>query len=202
VSNILMRHISLGFTVAAVMTFAVSSHSQLNSSHHPLNKAVSSKPPFSVAIVPDASNEHGQWISMWKTSPVAPFYVVLTNITNEPQKVFEAWNDWGYKAISFELLTANGQRVVVSRKDKDFDKNYPSTFIVPAGGHYVYTIQLSNEYWAVTPDLRFANAEPVLVHLKAIYQLTPTREGREAARNNVWIGHVESKSYEYRLVHE
>jgi hypothetical protein len=170
--------------------------------HGQANHPVPPKPPFSVAVAPEDSNDHGQWISMRKAGFVKPFYVVLTNTTNEPQRVFEAWNEWGYKAISFELLTEDGQRVVVSRKNKDFDKNFPSTFIVQPGEYYVYTIELTNEDWMVTPGLRFANAEPVAVHLKAIYELKPTRESREAAAKNIWIGRVESKNYAFRLVHE
>jgi hypothetical protein len=138
---------------------------------------------------------------MRKAGFIKPFYVVLTNITSEPQRVFESWNMWGYKAITFELLTEDGQRAVVSRKDKDFDKNYPSTFIVPPGEHYVYTIEFTNEDWVVAPNLRFSNAEAVVVHLKAIYQLTPTRESLEAGKR-IWIGRVESKDYTFRLVHE
>ncbi|MBV9075833.1 MAG: hypothetical protein JOZ10_19590 [Acidobacteria bacterium] len=130
-----------------------------------------------------------------------PFYVVLTNITTEPQRVFESWNMWGYKAIFFEVLTEDGQRAVVSRKDKDFDKNYPSTFIVPPGEQYVYTIEFTKEDWAVVPTLRLSKAEPVVVHFKAIYQLNPTQESRIPSKR-IWIGRVESKDYMLRLVYD
>jgi len=188
-----MRRVFWGLTVAAVVTLAAGSHSRPNSSNHP----VSSEPPFSVSVVPSESFAYGQWISMGKTSPV-PFYVVLTNTTTEPQKVFESWNSWGYQAISFELVSESGQRVVISRKNQDFDKNFPSTFIVPPGEHRVYTIRLNDEDWKVAPELRFANAEPLSVNLKAIYQLAPTRE---AKRENVWVGRTESKSYHFQLEH-
>jgi hypothetical protein len=128
----------------------------------------------------------------------APFYVVLTNTTTVPQKVFESWNSWGYQAISFELVTARGQRFVVSRKNQDFDKNFPSTFIVPPGENQVYTIRLNEEDWTVAPELRFASAEPLPLSLTAIYQLPRTRE---ATRENVWVGRTESKSYHLQLEH-
>lgn len=113
-------------------------------------------------------------------------------------KVFESWNSWGYQAISFELVTASGQRVVVSRKNQDFDKNFPSTFIVPPGENQVYSIRLNEEDWKVAPELRFANAEPLPVSLTAIYQLARTSE---ATRENVWVGRTESKSYHLQLDH-
>ena len=175
--------------------------SPVNSGQRLVNKGVSQKPPFSITVVPQDSGDHGQWISMRQAGFIKPFYVVLTNTTSEPQSVFEAWNGWGYKAITFELLTEDCQRVVVSRKDKDFDKNYPSTFIVPPGENYVYTIALTNEDWTAVPSLRFSNVEAVAVHLKAIYQLTPTRASRKVGKR-IWIGRVESNDYTFQLVHE
>ncbi len=177
---------------AVILVLGASCHSQAN---HP----VSSKPPFSVAVVPQGSNDHGRWISMRKAGFVEPLYVVLTNITREPQRVFESWNEWGYKAITFEVLTEDGQKAVVSRRSKDFDKNFPSTFIVPPGGHYVYTIELTEQDWVVAPSLRFSTLEPVMIHLKAIYQLTPTRASGE---EKAWTGRAESEDDAFRLVHE
>jgi hypothetical protein len=191
-----MRHFFWGLTVAGLFILAARSDSQLNSDHS-LNQQISSKPPFSVSVVPNSSFADGQWISMGKASP-APFYVVLTNTTTLPQKVFESWNSWGYQAISFELVTASGQRVVISGKNQDFDKNFPSTFIVPPGEHQVYMVRLNEEDWKVAPELRFANVEPLSVNLTAIYQLAPTPEAR---RENVWVGRAESKSYHLQLVH-
>jgi hypothetical protein len=174
---------------------------QVRSGHHLVSQAVSSEPPFSVSIVPQDSNDAGQWISMRKAGSIKPFYVVLTNTTSEPQRVFEAWNMWGYKAIAFECLTEDGQRAIVSRKDQDFDKNYPSTSIVPPGEHYVYAIEFTNQNWTMAPSLRFSKAEAVVVHLKAIYQLTPTRESQKLGKK-IWVGRAESKDYAFRLVRE
>ena len=108
---------------------------------------------------------------------------------------------WGYRAVSFELLTKDGQSVTVTRKDQDFDKNYPSTFIVPPGEHYVYAIEFTDENWTMAPNLRFSKTESVVVHLRAIYQLTPTRESRELGKK-IWVGRSESRDYVFRLAFE
>jgi hypothetical protein len=194
-----MRHLTSGLIIAVAILGAFSC-SRANPSQPLARPLVSTQAPFSVTVVPEASDDRGLWLSMTKTSQYAkPFHVVLTNTTNEPQRVFESWNGWGYKAISFELVTTDGQKVVLSRKDQDFDKNFPSTFTVLPGEHYVYTIQLTDEDWDVVPEIKFDKIEPLSVHLKVVYGLKPTRS---AQSEKVWIGRVESKSYECRLFHD
>jgi hypothetical protein len=62
-------------------------------------------------------------------TPPRDFYVLLSNVSKQPQTVWEDWNSWGYQAISFELTTADGKKHVLSKRQQDFTKNYPSTLV-------------------------------------------------------------------------
>jgi len=105
--------------------------------------------PFSLAVVPSRSFGDGGTISMSHDKP-QDFYVVLTNVSREPQVVWELWNSWGYQTISFELTTANGKKFVLSRGPEAFTKNNPTTFAVQPGEHQVYAIHL-DKWWVSNP---------------------------------------------------
>ena len=128
-------------------------------------------------------------------SPKKPdaFYIVLTNVSSKPQKVFEDWNSWGYQAISFRVTTEDGKRVVISERQQDFTKNYPSTFTVDPGEHQVFAIHLDN-WWEAKPPIPKRNETPIT--LTVIYELLPSPE---AARQSVWTGRVESHEYKLTL---
>jgi hypothetical protein len=150
------------------------------------------QPPFSLAVVPSRSFGDRGMIAMSHNKP-QDFYVVLTNVSGEPQAVWELWNSWGYQTISFELTTANGQRFVLSRGPEGFTKNNPSTFVVQPGEHQVYAIHLDKS-WVSTPT--FPKADEMPITLKAAYQVAPTRE---ASEHKVWAGRVESRGYTFTL---
>ena len=121
------------------------------------------------------------------------FYVVLTNLSAKPQAVFEDWNSWGYQTISFEFTTRAGQKIVVSKREADFVRNFPSTFLIQPGEHQVFAIRL-DKYWEAKPALPKANEMPI--NLKAIYQVSPTPEATKAG---LWTGRIESHDYNLSL---
>jgi hypothetical protein len=127
--------------------------------------------------------------------PPRDFYVLLSNVSKQPQVVWEDWNSWGYQAISFELITADGKKYVLSKRQQEFTKNYPSTVIIQPGENQVYAIRL-NEWWETHPNLPKAAELPIT--LKAIYEVSPTPE---SARYRVWTGRVESHTYNFTLRH-
>ena len=119
------------------------------------------------------------------------FYVVLRNISKESQAVWEAWNSWGYQTISFELVTTDGKKFAISKRQDDFTTNFPSTFVIEPGEYQVYAIQLDKS-WETKPPLPKGDEMPIT--LKAIYEVFPTPE---AAQFKVWTGRVESRSYKF-----
>ncbi len=194
VSKSRMRNSLLAIVLMFVIGSATGDWAQYSKSLSEADTAL----PFSISLVPTSSHEEplGRGISIAKKSP-GYLYVVLTNISSQSQVVFEDWNSWGYQSVSFEGQAADGRRFVISRKSHPFTMNFPSTFIVPAGEHMVYAIALDDE-WKAVPSVPIADATPILVTLKAIYEVKPSPE---ATKGEVWTGRLESHSYQVKLRH-
>jgi hypothetical protein len=150
--------------------------------------------PFSLVVVPTKSfgDQHGASITMANNKP-RDFYVVLTNVSKEPQAVWEYWNSWGYQTISFELTTADGRKMVISKRPQMFMVNFPSIFLIQPGEHYVYVIRLDKE-WQARPTV--PKAGEMSIKLKAIYEVSATPE---ATQYKVWTGRLESHIYSFTL---
>ncbi|MGD0941639.1 MAG: hypothetical protein ABR905_18235 [Terracidiphilus sp.] len=125
------------------------------------------------------------------------FYVILTNISNQPQIAFEDWNSWGYQAISSEIESADGKKISLARKPHGFTRNFPSTFLIPPGEHMVYPIRLNDE-WDALSSIPLAVQTPIEITLSAIYEVDPTPE---SASEKVWTGRVESIEYQFKFSH-
>jgi hypothetical protein len=181
--------------LCVVLAFSVGctrSHKQAVRSNDSESSVAVQHTPFSLAVVPTSSSAVSG-ITMAENKP-DEFYVVLTNVSEQPQAVFEQWNSWGYFAVSFEFTTDEGRTSTVSRKRTIvFTKNNPSTFVVAPGEHQVFPVRL-DKWWEAQPALRRADEMPVRV--KAIYEVSATPE---SAKQGVWTGRVESKTYDFTL---
>ena len=122
-----------------------------------------------------------------------PFYVVLTNVSKEPQSVWNWWNSWGYYAITFEMTSDNQKKFVFSKRPTGFTRNTPTTFLVQPSEQPVYAIHL-NDVWQVQPAL--PKADTTHVKVKAVFEIPPSAE---SAKYGVWTGRVESKVYDFSL---
>ena len=149
------------------------------------------KAQFELSIVPTRSSSDSRVITIAAQNP-HEFYVVLTNISNEPQPVWETGNSWGSQTISFEFTLPDKRSVVVSKGPEYFTVNRPSTFLITPGEHKVYPIRL-DKWWDVGA---IPKSPGILVSLKAIYQVSYTPE---AAEYHVSTGRVESGNYQFTL---
>ena len=149
------------------------------------------KTPFTVSIVPTTSSSDSRVITIALQKP-DEFYVVLTNISNEPQAVWEYWNSWGYQTISFEFTLGNNRPILVAKRPQGFTINFPSTFLIPPGEHKVYAIRLDKD-WDIGS---IPKSKEMPVSLKAVYEVPNTPE---AANYHVWTGRVESGNYKFTL---
>jgi hypothetical protein len=150
------------------------------------------KAPFSIAFVPTTNNGMESSISMARKD-AREFFVVLTNMSQETLPVFETWNSWGYQTVAFELTTADGKKFILSVKERGFDKNFPSTFLIKPGEHQMFAIRFDGE-WETHPIL--AKKDEMPITLKAIFEVTPSPE---AAQQKVWTGRIESHPYNLTL---
>ena len=129
------------------------------------------KTPFTLSIVPTRSSLDSRLITIASQKP-DEFYVVLTNISSEPQAVWETWNSWGSQTISFEFTLPDNRRVVVSKGPQGFTMNFPSTFLIPPGEHKVYPIRL-DKWWDVGS---IPKSTEMQISLKAVYEVPVTPE--------------------------
>ena len=150
--------------------------------------------PFQISLVPEGRSDQGARIS-WGDDSKRNFYVVLTNTTDKPRRVFNTWNSWGYQAISFEFTLSPETKINVSMKPQRFTKNVPSTFTIPPNGHQVFPITL-NEAWDEKPN--FGKAGRIMVKMRIVYELSETTESKE---NGVWTGRIESEQYRVVVNH-
>ena len=166
-------------------------HSELSATQ---NRPSVPASPFLLAIVADRAG-----ITMAHSTrhdselPNRDFYVLLSNVSKQPQTVWEDWNSWGYYAISFELTTNDGKKYVLSKRQADFTRNFPSTVIIEPAEHVVYPIHL-DEWWETRPLLPKTAELPIT--LRAIYEISPTLE---SGQYRVWTGRVESHPYNFTL---
>jgi len=180
-------------TLCAVLVFIAACNTQKEAASAKAEPGVQ-KFPFSLSVVPETSHgEHfGSSIEMAHNKP-RDFYVVLTNVSSEPQAAWEYWNSWGYQTVSFELTTADGKKFLVFRRPENFTVNFPSTFLIESGEHQVYAIRL-DEWWDTHPSLPKTDETPIT--LKAIYEVSPTPE---ATQYKVWTGRLQSRIYNFKL---
>jgi hypothetical protein len=150
--------------------------------------------PFVLSVVPSWSSQKSRTISM-ADDKAHEFYVVLTNVSKDPQAVFEYWNSWGFATISFECTTVDGRKIVIAKGEQSFTMNAPSTFLIPLGEPQVYAIRLDTS-WVPSSKLPFDADGKLPITLKAIYQVGSTPEATE---HKVWTGRIESKPYDLVL---
>ena len=116
------------------------------------------------------------------------FYVILRNKTEKPKRLFEFWNSWGYQNISFYFYMPDGNHVV-TRKDQDFTRNFPSTYEVPGGETIVFPITFDKS-WLELPNISEGESK---VKMQVVYICNPSFDAKRA---NAWTGIVASKVYE------
>ena len=157
--------------------------------------AAEQRMPFTLAIVPTRSRSDLRVISTAEKQPDL-FYVVLTNVSGQPQPAWETWNSWGFWTISFEFVMPDGKHIAATKnRNTCFTKNYPATFLIPPGESQVYPIRL-DAGWDNRPTFAEAGDTPVTV--KAIYEVAPTAE---STKYKVWTGRIESANFKLILNH-
>jgi hypothetical protein len=113
-------------------------------------------------------------------------HVVVSNLSDSPQRVYEDWNSWGYDSLSFEAITGEGKKVQLKKKPRDWTKNFASTYTIAARGHYVIPVQLSTNEWENAELISSPEVQPI--KLKAIFEIPKP----DTNTYQVWVGRVES----------
>ena len=153
---------------------------------------VHSSEALSVAIVPAKSTASGQIIATALNRP-QPFYVVVSNSSKGPAAIWEYWNSWGYQSISFEVTLPDGKSLLLSRREENFTRNFPSSFFVETGESQVFPIELDTR-WKNQKAL--SGACDKQVKLRAMFHI---ESSSDATASQVWSGNARSKLYDVTL---
>jgi hypothetical protein len=152
--------------------------------------------PFGVSIVPKDRSEHLSFIS-WASGSNQTFFVVLVNLTDRPQPVFERSNSWGHQSLFFYMTLSDGRKITITVRPSVFTRNLPTTYVVPPHSYEVCPI-IFNDDWIGNPNPGFGKPGDTKVTLKAIYKIPPSQE---ADKKGVWVGQIESESIEVDVHH-
>jgi hypothetical protein len=119
------------------------------------------------------------------------FYVVLTNISTKAIPIYEDWSSWGSDSLTLEGVGIDGKVYVLKKLVRFFTRNFPATFIIPPGGHYVFTVHFDKEHWSGLEQFNQNH-----LWMKAIFS-----ERHSPGRDQVWQGRVESKPRLFGIFH-
>jgi len=118
------------------------------------------------------------------------FSVILTNVGQTPIRLWRDWCSWGYYNLSFELAGPNGNRVNISRKEKEWEKNFPDSTPVVTGGQMVIDVIFDPTIWRNLPAL----GKELTISLRALYE---SAKGKEATEHRIWTGKIASSEERY-----
>ena len=119
-------------------------------------------------------------------------FLVFSN--QDGLKVYEDWNFWGYFAPSFKAEDGNCKTYEITRRDRAWDKNYPSTATLNKGDFLIIDTYLCDETWRASPKLPTAKT----LTLQVVGRFSMRAEKREPV-NGLWTGQAESAPLEIYL---
>jgi hypothetical protein len=120
------------------------------------------------------------------------FYVIVSNVSKKPQRVWKEWCSWGYFALSFEITDKSGKTWIAERdQSRQFTMNFPDLWVLAPKENLVIPVHFGDKkLWKGFPD-------PQTVTMKAIFEIKPDKETEERA---VWTGRIESKADKYTFL--
>jgi hypothetical protein len=90
------------------------------------------------------------------------------------------------------MTDESGKKVIITKKPREWNKNYPDWTIIPPGEHMVFDVKFDESTWQNAPLLEAE--KPRTIRLKAIFEIP---EEVEAKERNIWTGRVSSPEYAY-----
>jgi hypothetical protein len=127
-------------------------------------------------------------------SPTRHFHVIVRNIGETPQRIWDETFSWGYEALSFEVVGDDGSVSVIRKKKTVFIRNVPASWVVDPGESFVFDVYLGNrKIWDGVPS---PGPSCKTVRLRAVYAVLPDEESKKLS---VWTGRVSSTTERIEL---
>jgi hypothetical protein len=149
--------------------------------------------PISVRIVPTSvSEKRGRAISLYR--PSDHFYVIVTNTSDKPVRLWAESCSWGYRNLSFAVTDETGTTTTVAKIPIDWTVNPPVWSIVTPGDHMVFEVAFDQATWRGVP-LPMSRGSRV-VKMKAVYSVATDEYSK---RYGIWSGQISSPKESFTL---
>jgi hypothetical protein len=169
---------SLVFTLFAVGTFL------------PTCSAAESPLGVKLAI---PSNMDGVHYLQQAVHPPSRFYVIVSNVSNEPQRVWDEHCSWGYFALSFEFTDITGKTTTAKKRDITWTVNSPVwRSLAPQESLVLEVHYAATNWWSRFPEPQGSRT----VTMRAVFTVSPDEESR---RHKVWTGRISSEDREVTI---
>ncbi len=145
-----------------------------------------SKSPLTVRIVPHKTPEKGPAV-ITLFGPPSHFWVVVTNSSDKPVRLWREWCSWGWYSLSFRVTDSAGKVVEVKKGPRGWRKNYPDATVLQPGEHLVFEVAFDEETWPSAPVPEQGKFHDV--RMKAVFAVPVDDESK---KQEVWTGEVSS----------
>jgi hypothetical protein len=128
------------------------------------------------------------------------FHVLVTNNSEKPIRLWTDRFSWGYDNLSFEIIGDEGKVTKVSKKPREWTKNFPEWLSLGPGESYVLNVDFYSErgqaIWNNAPKPTKGGSAKRLIRMRAVYEVTPDDE---SGKLGVWTGKVVSAVRTYAI---
>jgi len=142
---------------------------------------------ISVAIAVPAHGSHR--VLEYSGGHESHFHVLISNVSDKPQKIWREWCSWGYYALSFEITDESGKTWTATKKARDWDKNFPDSWTLAAKETLVLDVHFAgSDTWEGFPR---PSGVSQTITIRAIFEISPDKDSQ---RDSVWTGRALSKA--------
>jgi len=112
------------------------------------------------------------------------FHVVLRNVSNKSQNIWQDSNSWGYDALTFEVMDESGKKWVTKKILASFDQNGPMFWTLKPNESLVIDVSFADDQksdwqkWKGFPHNQ-------TVSMQAIFEI---RKDAWSQKYSVWTG--------------
>ncbi len=124
--------------------------------------------------------------------------VVVTNVSDQPVRLWRDWCSWGYYNLTLEFADENaagGEKTwVLAKKERGWSKNYPDAAEIAPGGSMIFTVPLTATTWKGSDFLQKYVGKKLKMRVN--YAIPADADTKKLG---VWTGRVQSKYQEYTI---
>jgi hypothetical protein len=153
--------------------------------------AAAAEPGLEVSIAV-SKMDNGERVLRYSAKDKPHFDVVVTNISNQPQRIWREWCSWGYFDLDFELTDQGGKTWKAKKKPANWTRNFPSYQILEPHDSLVIEVEFANpDTWEGFPHL---TGDSQTLKMRAFFEIHPDEETKKFS---VWTGRVTSQFEDY-----